>query len=209
MIVEVSHYFAVKSYSGIKGVTTYYHFLNGLMSLKNSWDGKDRLKVINDKFAENDDHMIVSNMPHTDFGTVYVCLNSHEAIKDYLMKEMESTRKDLTNGTIPINFGFTSQSGKEGLHNRAIFNDFFIYDHIQSLYDPMFSIINTHLNQFIKEKNIKNNEFTQINLREFFQEIMIDWTSLLLFGCESAEELNVDLTKYPEITKRTHLKKLF
>ena len=210
LIVEVSHYYAVKSYSNTKGVKAYYSILTGFMSLYHKWDGKDRLKEINDEFSKNpNDHMVVSNMPHTGFGTVFVNLLSHEAIKDYLMKETAYTIKDLSNGILPMNLGFVTQSGQTALNNRAIFSDFFIYDRIQSLYDPMCTIINTHFNKFIKNKNIKNNEFTQINLHDFFCDITIDWTSLLLFGCESAEELNIDLSKYPEITKRTNLKKLF
>ena len=208
--MELSHYYAVKSYSNIKGVKQYYSLLGGIMGLYGQWDGKDRCKVICDEVAKSSDvNMIVSNMINTDFGTVFVSLISHEAIRDFLMKETEYTKRDISNGVFPTKFGFGQENGQKGLNSRAVFTDFFIYDRIKSLYDPMNKIINTHFNEFIKNKKIKRNEFTQINLHDFFCGIMLDWTSLLLFGCESSEELNIDLTKYPEITKRTHFSKFF
>ena len=208
--MEVSHYYAVKAYSNTKGVSAFYAFLGGIWSLYDKWDGKDRLKEMCDEFAKNSNHdMLVSNAPHSGFGTVYAVLVSHDAIKDYLMKETEYTRKDPTVGIFPINYGFGTESGQKALNNRGIFTDFFVYDRIQNLYDPLNSIISTHFNEFIKNKNIKSNEFTQINMADFLSHIMIDWVSLLLFGCESAEDLTIDLTKYPEVTKRTHLSKFF
>ena len=207
LLLEVSHYFAVKKFKNIKGVATYYHFFEGISSLFKVWDGKDRLKAIAEQIAKTDDHMIVSNMQGCDWGTTYICLNTHVAIKDFFQQEINCTDKKLVNDVFPINFGFGTEGGQKGLDNRAIFHEFFLYDRIKTLYEPMDAIINIKIKEFIKEKNITKNEFTKVDVRDFFDKIMADWISFVLFGNESTEELIVDLTKYPEIINTTLLKR--
>ena len=73
----------------------------------------------------------------------------------------------------------------------------------------MYKILEKKLNEFVQKMNLTNKEFTQINLIRFLETILLDWTSLLLFGYGSASELNIDLTKYPEITKIKNLSDFF
>ena len=211
LIYELSYYFAVKRYENVSGVSTYYSFFGGLSGLMFTGKGNDQfadLTEVTSKFS--DSHMIVSNFAGSRFGSPHHCLISNEAIRDFFRKEVDVSIKQIeilewTNFVL----GFTAASGQDGLKGRSVFTEFFIYENLQALHEPMYQIMEKKFNDFVQKMNITNKEFTQINLKRFLDTVMLDWTSLLLFGYGSSSELNIDLTKYPEVTKKKSLSDIF
>lgn len=165
-------------------------------------DPDDALSKVSDfyeKHSEKD--IIMQNFPGLPFGAVHCFLNSNKALKDFFPREFE-TKRDFDRGLVPISSkGFPNLSGKEGLANRAVFSEFFLYDNIQTLYDPMNKILETNTAEFIKNNKITETEYCSVDLKEFVQKVVLDWITLLIFGYDSASELNIDINKYPELKK--------
>lgn len=135
------------------------------------------------------------------FGGVFYFLNKPSIIREYFTKEIDHTIKYLNSVEQPdLNLGFVQMNGKEALKMRAIFNEFFMYDRIKNLSYKMGEIQDRVIKKQIEELGLNRDKFVEIDLKKFLGEIMINWNALLLFGCESAEEMEVDLTPFPEIT---------
>ena len=160
-------------------------------------------KATNFMAKHSDADLIITNLPGLKFGSVNVYLNSHRSIKDFVQKEVEYSTKDIMRGAVTnFDMGFLDIGGREGMKNRSVFTEFFIYENIQALYEPMYTIMDRNMKEFVKKSHISTKNFTQINIRDFIYTVITDWSSLLLFGYDSASELNIDLEKYPNITNR-------
>lgn len=168
-------------------------------------DPFDQFSEVCKFYEENSDKDIcILNSPGLKFGTVVCYLNSSKALKDFYMQEVQVCTKTIDRGNLEnFNLGFMGQGGKEGLANRSIFTEFFIYESLQDLFLPMYNIMKRNFAQFVKKNNISSNQFHKVNINDFLTDFMIDMNSLILFGFQSASELNIDMTKYPEITKLT------
>ena len=129
------------------------------------------------------------------FGSIMIVLNRAEAIKEYISKEQEHTVRLLGPDFYPgLNLGFVQESGNVGLHHRGIYNEFFFYDRIQNLKNPMLKILDNKLESLIKENKLSRSNFVEVNIREFLTPIMLSWIANLTFGCEDESELEIDLT---------------
>ena len=201
VIYEISHYFAIKSYSKIPGIATYYKPIVGYYWLSLKKGGNDQQKAVNEFFEEHSDSkMIVTNIPGLGFGQVHVLMNSNDAIKDFVYKEHNyGVKADFWDMISYYPDHSLAESNKQ-MKWRAVHTEFFIYDHLKSLLGPMYTIIGKQFDDLVKNQNITNSEFKKIDLNELLEKIMADMISLLLFGMESVEDLDIDQSDYPEVT---------
>ena len=222
LLYELSYYLAVKSFSQIPQVGIYYAPFKGNTKLFLENDGIDSLGRICEEWAKySDKKMIVQNVPGSAFGTICVVLTSSEAVKDFIYKELTHSIKKIPQSPMQdFDLGLITQNGGEALRQRAIFSDLFLYDRMQILQGPMYKIIENHVEEFIKSKNIIIGEFKQVDLRDCLGKVMIDWISQLLFGFDSGDNLKIDLDNHQDVlngeyrsgslknTKKTNLVKI-
>ena len=205
---EISYYFAIKSYSKIPGVATFYKPIAGYYWLSLRSRGNDMQKAMNEKFEEHSDaKMIVTNCPGLGFGQVHVLLTSNDAIKDFVYKEHNHGVKPDFWEMISNYPAINMEESNRQMTWRAVFTEFFFYDRLKSLLGPMYTIIGKQFDDLVKNQNITNSEFKKIDLNELLEKIMADMTSLLLFGMESVKELNIDQSEYPEVTNAEYTSK--
>ena len=197
LIMEVIVYFKVRSYRNVPGVATYYFPLMGWLNMVNK-PAIDQHTEISEFFREHSDkHMIISNR----MGDITVLTISGQSIKDLVLKERDYLdRVPIPGFDIDGNkLGFSVTGGSHAMMMRSVFVDFFTFDKIQALYEPMYRIMETHFAQFLKNKGISKTETKEVNLQNLFAPIMTDWLVLFLFGFESSKDLMMDFTDYPEI----------
>lgn len=182
----------VQSYGKIPGVAVIWKPISGFYKLFTEFDGKDQHKALATRFEEHPDaKMFVTNLPGLGFGNVHVILKSSDAIKEYLFKEQTHASKNSLFELFTNKISGLEENKSRGFW-RSVFTDFFNYDHLKLLCDPMYTIIGKHFNKFIKNQKITNTKFTNIDLHDFLGKIQADWIALLLFGFESVDELNID-----------------
>ena len=108
-----------------------------------------------------------------------------------------------------MNLGFVDMGGKIGLKNRQVFSEFFFYDRLQTLKQPMYAIAQRQIKDFVENQNINNSEFKNIDLKEsLLEKIVLDIITLILFGFSSSEDLLIDLSEHPEIANGSYQENL-
>lgn len=206
IIWEIVGYLSVMSYSKIPGVATFYYPIAGFPAVVFKGDPNDMNKEMSTLYKENSDkHMIIANAPNLKFGKVCALLVSAEATKEFLMIENGRAEK-LMFRSKNLNIGFVGIGGQKALNQRSIFIDYFLHDRIQSLFEPMMKIIDGQFEKFVKENTISKTEFKKIDLRDFFNKLIMDWMALLLFGLNSAKELEIDMTNHQDVLNGTYHK---
>lgn len=138
----------------------------------------------------SDSKMLVSNSQMLGFGNVSLILHQSEGIQEFLRKEIACSRKLDFNQT--VRGGGHGLEKKDGLDWRAIFNSFFLYEDLKLVQEPLYKILDKNINQYAKIHNITNSEFKKIDLKELLGLVMVDWISLILFGYDSVEPLEVN-----------------
>lgn len=197
LIEEVIVYFKVRSYRNVPGVATYYSPLIGWLSMLTK-PALDEHKEISELFREHSDkHLIISNRT----GDLCALTISGQSIKDLVLKERDHfERVPIPQFNVDGNrLGFSVMGGREAMLMRSVFVDFFTFDRIQALYEPMYKIMEEHFAQFLENKGISKTETKEVNLKDLFAPIMTDWLVLLLFGFESSKGFQMDFSDYPEI----------
>lgn len=191
---EISYYISINQWNKTPGVSAYYKIFNGLMYFypnSSSNDQADSLSKLIRK--EKDSKLIAFNWPGLPYNKVQLVLTDPVIINDFMRQENDCTIRDNQEDYAPqVNLGFVQMSGKEGLHKRGFFGDFFIYDRIRNLSEPMHEMFNVEMKNQIKLKGITKERFVKINLKEFVMPTFYKWMSLLLFGYNSEDDLYVD-----------------
>lgn len=210
VVVEISVYLKVMSYSKIPGVGTYYFPMSGTFNLRFRGDLTARTDNICNLFKANaDKKMLVVNIYPQKFNTVTVFFMDLDCVQEFCRKEQQFSKKESSFPTVPtISLGFPNNGDYLGIMQRSIFADFFVYDQLESLYDPMYKIMDGNFKEFIQDNAINNTEFKQIDLRDLLEKLLKDWNALLLFGFTSTKDLMIDMKEYPEVLNGKYHKPL-
>ena len=196
IIYEIAALLAIRKVSKIKGVKVapYYpilgfvsHFLN-----QTGQDGQEKLmQEIGDTDGQN--FLVYNSMP-CPLGRLTWLVTSTSTFKEYLTLDAAHTYRDLQSDLYPlINVGFLGDNSEKGLKARSIFIEFFFYDRIQKLKDPMLKIMENKLKTLPEKYGINKEKFVEFDLRDFMSNIMQNWISNLMFGCENEEDIEIDL----------------
>ena len=165
VVHEIVSWIVVKQYSKYPGVATYYAPLLGLFKLlRNDASEPNQFKNGNDYFeAISDSKMVVYNSPVQNIGNINVVLHGSDAIKDFLMKEISCSRK------LDLQKFITGKTEKnpiisDGLDWRGIFKNFFLYEDLKLLNEPMYKILDQHVKEYVKTHKITNSAYKRIDL---------------------------------------------
>jgi len=158
-------------------------------------------------FKENPDSKIICfNLIILPFGKVAYFLNQANVVREYFSKEINNTVKSLNRERFPLlNFGFVMKNGHEAIKGRSLFNEFFLYERILGLKDHMIQIQNKVVDRQLKDYKLSKERFTEIDLKNFLEDTMLNWMAFILFGCKSVEEMEIDLTPYPWTINGDHI----
>ena len=167
MIYELSRFYGFWFYKR-QGVTVYYRPFLGIfwpMCFRGKDSPNDQLGGYVDFLTAYQNSVIVSANPWNNFRQVTIIPHKLSAHKDFWMKENDTCLK--RSSFFPSsNMGFVTKNGSEALHQKGIFNEFFIYDKLARLVDPMDEIIKKELGKFIEAKQITDQEYQTIQLSD-------------------------------------------
>jgi len=158
-------------------------------------------------FKENpDSKLICFNLIMLPFGKVAYFLNQASVVREYFSKETNHTIKCLNRVRFPlINLGFMMTNGPEAMKERFIFNEFFVHEKILGLADRMMQIQSNVVDRQLKEYKLSKERFIEIDLKKLMEGTIVNWITFVLFGCESIEEIEIDLTPLPWIINADHV----
>ena len=106
--------------------------------------------------------------------------------KDFFRQENNvSHREDDTFG---FSHAFFMKRGQRALQHRGIFADFFQWDHIKNLMEPIRIIIRDRLKKMVNTKGINKDTWTKINWYEFDTNLFDDIVYEILFGFKENEK---------------------
>jgi hypothetical protein len=125
----------------------------------------------------------------------FVCIiNGKQALKDWISKEADCSIRRSTDAYLPgLKFGFLGDNSRAGLAHRSIYTEFFFYDRVQRLREPMTKILDTKMKFSAKKYGLSKSEYTEIHVRNFLEKIVLNWISNLAFGCSNESDIEIDL----------------
>jgi cytochrome P450 len=173
-----------------------YHPYKGLIGfLANPALADSNIPIAKELADLSDKKLVVYHMPIYPAFTIIVVLNQPAAMKEYLAKEVEYTKKLIGGEYYPLlNLGFGQESGTRALMHRSVYSEFFLYDRIMEFRFRLVPILEKKMTLLIQKHKINNSKFTDIHLREFLFVIQLNWISDTIFGCKEDSELEIDLT---------------
>ena len=143
----------------------------------------------------SDKSLVVYHMPVLPPFTMVLVLNQPAAMKEYLAKEVEYTKKLIGEEYNPLmNLGLGQEYGTHALMHRSIYSEFFLYERMSKLKYRMAPIQEKKMPLLIKQHKIDSSKFTDIDLREFLVVVQLNWLSDIVFGCKQESDLDIDLT---------------
>ena len=88
-------------------------------------------------------------------------MNGKQALKDWLSKEADCSIRKASEAYFPgLNFGFMGDNSRAGLVHRSIYTEFFFYDRVQRLREPMTKILNTKMDFSAREYALSKSDYT-------------------------------------------------
>ena len=206
LIYDLSYYVALRKYAAMPGVAVHYQFVVGIYGLFMSAPPEDRFGALAKVLQKNSGAKLVAfNAPTLRLGKLFLFLLDPQLIKEFSIKENSHMMRDIQADVAPLqNLGFAQHTGDQGTKGRLIYTEFFLWDHIKTLVAPMQEIWDTRFISTLKKLQITDNDFTKINLRRIMEPVFLDWNSMLMFGCQSADELLIDMTGQDVIYKGSY-----
>jgi hypothetical protein len=197
-LYELSFLYAIRKFTSEnkEAVMGTYHPYMGLVRFMANSNVVDINIPITKELADHSDKkLVVYHMPIYPAFTIVVVLNQPAAMKEFLAKEVEYTKKLIGDDYYPLlNLGFAQEAGTHALMHRSVYSDFFLYDRIMEVRFRLVPILEKKMNLLIPKNKINNSKFTDIQLRAFLDVIQVSWISDTVFGCKEDSELEIDLT---------------
>jgi hypothetical protein len=153
-----------------------YHPYKGLVGFMENPDVADINIPIAKELADlSDKKLVVYHMPIYPAFTIVVILNQPAAIKEFLAKEAEYTKRLIGGDYSPLlNLGFVQESGTHALTHRSVYSEFFLYERLSKLKFRMVPILEKKMTLLIQQHKINNSKFTEIHLREFLVVVQLN-----------------------------------